>query len=145
MSTVDELFRRVLVPLDFTEANERALAAACQVAAANRTLISLLHVIEVVNNIPFEELEDFYRSMEKKARSELERIAERIAARGLAVQTEVVFGRRDQEILRYAAEFGADLIVLSSHRFDPQSAAASWGTISYKVGLVSPCPVLLMR
>ena len=50
-----------------------------------------------------------------------------------------------QEILRFASEFGADLIVLSSHRFDPERAAASWGTISYKVGLVSPCPVLLMR
>ena len=111
MSTADELFRRVLVPLDFTEANERALAAACQISAAGRTLISLLHVIEVVNNIPFEELRDFYVSMEKKARSELETIAARLEARGLEVQSEVAFGRRDREILRHAAEFGADLIV----------------------------------
>ena len=145
MTTAEELFQRVLVPLDFTDANERALAAACQLAEANRTLISLLHVIEVVSNIPFEELEDFYVGMEKKARRELDDIAGRLKSRGLEVRSEVAFGRRDHEILRFASEFGADLIVLSSHRFDPDTAAASWGTISYKVGLVSPCPVLLMR
>ena len=37
MSTPEELFQRVLVPLDFTDANERALAAACQLAEVNQT------------------------------------------------------------------------------------------------------------
>lgn len=145
MTTEKELFRRVLVPLDFTDANERALAAVGQLAATRRTLVALLHVVEVVQNIAFEELEDFYRGLEEKAKKKLEDVAARLKAQGIEVKSDVAFGRRDREILRFASEFGADLIVLSSHPFDPESPAGSWGTISYKVGLVSPCPVLLMR
>lgn len=145
MGTDEELFRRILVPLDFTDANERSLEAARRVAAPGGTLIKLLHVVEIVQNIPFQELEEFYRSMEEKARKEIEQIASRLRTGGIDVETEVAFGRRDREILRFASEFGADLIVLSSHQFDPERPAASWGTISYKVSLVSPCPVLLMR
>jgi hypothetical protein len=37
-----------------------------------------------------------------------------------------------------------DRIVLSSHRIDLQNPSAGWGTVSYKVGILSQCAVLLV-
>jgi nucleotide-binding universal stress UspA family protein len=65
--------------------------------------------------------------------------------RGVARREEVVFGHRAPEIVRYAAEVGADLIVLTSHRIDLQNPAAGWGTVSYKVGILAQGPVLLVK
>jgi hypothetical protein len=42
-------------------------------------------------------------------------------------------------------ESGVELIVLSSHRVDLQNPGAGWGTMSYKVGILSQCPVLIVK
>ena len=52
---------------------------------------------------------------------------------------------RQPEILRYAAQEKVDLVVLTSHRIDPANPEARWGTLSHKVGLLAPCPVLLVK
>jgi nucleotide-binding universal stress UspA family protein len=57
----------------------------------------------------------------------------------------ILYGNRAAEIVRYAMETGIDLIVLSSHRIDPKDPATGWGTMSYKVGFLSQCPVLLVK
>jgi universal stress protein A len=58
---------------------------------------------------------------------------------------EIIYGSRAPEIVRYAMETGVDLIVLTSHRIDPEDPAVGWGTVSYKVGILSQCPVLLVK
>ncbi len=139
------MFDRILVPVDFSEANQSSLTAVSQLARPGATRVALLHVIEVVRNISFEELKSFYSGMEKKARAELGVMTGRLKEEGIDVESEITYGRRDQEILRFASEFGSDLIVLSSHQFNPESPVTSWGTISHKVSLISPCPVLLTK
>ncbi len=47
--------------------------------------------------------------------------------------------------MRYAVEEGMDLIVLKSHRIDLENPSAGWGTVSYKVGILAQCPVLLVK
>jgi nucleotide-binding universal stress UspA family protein len=54
-------------------------------------------------------------------------------------------GKRIQEILRFAEDLKADLIIMNSHRMDPENPAEGWGTISHKVGILSQCPVLLVK
>ena len=54
-------------------------------------------------------------------------------------------GNRAPEIVRYAGEIGVDLIVLKSHRIDLENPSAGWGTVSYKVGILAQCPVLLVK
>jgi nucleotide-binding universal stress UspA family protein len=56
-----------------------------------------------------------------------------------------VYGRRAGEIVQYAAANEVDLIVLASHRVNPSRIARDWGTISYKVGILAQCPVLLVK
>jgi universal stress protein A len=61
------------------------------------------------------------------------------------VVQEIVYGDRAEEIVKFAAAHDIDLIVLASHRIDPSSTRREWGTISYKVGILAQCPVLLVK
>jgi universal stress protein A len=57
----------------------------------------------------------------------------------------LVRGRRAEEIVKYAEAHEVDLIVLASHRVKPSLVDRDWGTISYKVGILAQCPVLLVK
>ena len=57
----------------------------------------------------------------------------------------IAFGNRTQEILKHADRRETGLIIMNSHVVDPERPAESWGTISYKVALLSQCPVMLVK
>jgi nucleotide-binding universal stress UspA family protein len=138
-------FHRVLVPLDFTEKNLRALEIARQIAVQNRATVSVLHVIETVEHLPVEELKDFYAKLEATARERLRLAASMMLETGLVVEPEVVYGKRAEEIVTYAATNDVDLIVMSSHKIGPEQPAQGWAMISYKVAVLAQCPVLLVK
>ena len=56
-----------------------------------------------------------------------------------------MFGDRAEEIVRFATTHKIDLIVLASHRVKRSAGGRDWGTISYKVGSLARCPVLLVK
>lgn len=142
MST--RIFSNILVPLDFTERNERALEAAAALALQNGARVELLHVIETIKGIPFDELRGFYERLENEAREKLRPAVSRLEEAGIAVSCSIAYGKRPEEIILHARSSGSDLIVLSSHTFGPDDARSP-GSISYKVGLLAPCSVLLVR
>jgi nucleotide-binding universal stress UspA family protein len=138
-------FHRVLVPLDFTEKNLRTLEVARQIAVQNKASVALLHVIETVEHVPFEELKGFYAKLEATARERFGLAASMMLEKDLAVEPEVVYGKRAEEIVRYAAANEVDLIVLSSHKIGPEQPAQGWAMISYRVAVLAQCPVLLVK
>jgi nucleotide-binding universal stress UspA family protein len=139
------VFQNILVPVDLTDTHQPALEIAARLAQANDGQVILLHVIEVISEVWATEDREFYARLEQRARDHLARLGHSLEARGVARREEVVFGHRAPEIVRYAAEVGADLIVLKSHRIDLENPAAGWGTVSYKVGILAQCPVLLVK
>ena len=62
------MFQRILVALDFTEKNLRALEIAREAAIQSKASVVLLHVIETVEHVPFQELKNFYTKLEGTAR-----------------------------------------------------------------------------
>jgi hypothetical protein len=58
---------------------------------------------------------------------------------------EVRLGNRAREIVRFASDSGSDLIVLTAPNFDPENPAQGWGSMAWRVTLLSPCPVLLAK
>ncbi|MEW5734732.1 MAG: universal stress protein [Thermodesulfobacteriota bacterium] len=138
------MFRNILVPVDFSEENLKAAAIAAQLAGPYQGTVTLLHVIETIAGADFLEIKDFYVTLEKKAQAGMDRLLE--AAAGAATQkSKIVFGNRVGEILKFASERKCDLIVLSSHKIRPEDPVSGWGTISYKVGILAQCPVLLVK
>jgi hypothetical protein len=50
-----------------------------------------------------------------------------------------------QEIVRYAQDNQADLILVTSPTFDPAHPSVGWGSMSFKISVLSPVPVLLIK
>ncbi len=142
------MFRKILVPVDFTDKNEAALAAALQTANANPGQpgeVELLHVIETIEHIDFEEMATFYRGLETRAAAKLFAVEDRFRAAGVTVRSEILFGKRAETIVRHAEDRGVDLIVLSSHKVNRDHPALGLGSISYRIAIVAGCPVLLVK
>ncbi|MBV8199813.1 MAG: universal stress protein [Acidobacteria bacterium] len=139
------MFSRLLVPLDFTDKNEAAVTIAMETARRDGAEVTLLHVIEIIDHMDFDEMADFYRKLEARAAANLAVITDRFNEAGVRARYEIVFGRRAESILEQAADLQTDLIVMSSHRVDREHPALGLGTMSYQVAIVARCPVLLVK
>jgi universal stress protein A len=138
------MFQTILVPVDLTPKNAGAIEVAGELAANRKGAVTLLHVIETLD-LPWEEVEDFYHRLERRARAEMEDMCEPLRREEVEHRSEIVFGRRAEEVVAYAEDREVDLIVLSSHRVDLENPAAGWTTLSYKVAILAQCPVLLVK
>jgi universal stress protein A len=138
------MFQRVLVPVDLTARNAKAVEAAHRLIGESGGSIVLLHVIETLD-LPFEELEDFYRKLEEKAMDAMAEMTGPLRDAGVPFDQNVRYGDRAEEIVAFSREDGADLVLLTSHRIDPESPGSSWTTLSYKVAILAQCPVLLLK
>lgn len=141
----DLRFHHVLVPTDLTERAEKALQLAGTLAVCEGFRITLIHVIETIDGVPFDELRPFYERLEQKARTAMTRLARGVPERVAPVESAIVYGRRAEEIVEFATANDVDLIVLASHCVNPSMVNRDWGTISYKVGILAQCPVLLVK
>jgi nucleotide-binding universal stress UspA family protein len=139
------VFKRILLRVDLADRHGPALAAAAELAARGEGTVTLLHVIETIAGLSMEEEGPFYRRLERAARAHLDRLGKELAAHATAWQAEVRYGRRAAEAARYAAEMAADLVILTAPPFDPANPGAGWGSLSYVVGMLSACPVLLVK
>lgn len=139
------MFNHILVPTDLTERSLKAVDIALKMADKQDCDVTLLHVIETIDDAEGDELQDFYRKLEKRALRRMEQIANLYPGHEEIVRREIIYGKRVREIVRYARESNIDLIVLSSHRIDVRDPNSGWGSISYKVSILSDCPVMLVK
>ncbi len=139
------MFQRILVPTDLSEKSMAGIDRAYDLAAQSRAEVILLHVIETADYIAFDEMKEFYERLEKSAKGGLQEVAERFKAVDLNISEAVVYGHRTKAIVDFAVDNRADLIVLASHRIDPDRPGHDWSSISYAVAILAPCPVLLVK
>ena len=138
------MFNRILLPVDLTDKNEAALSAACKLLTESGTAV-LLHVIETIADAPFEDMQDFYQRLEEKARSGMSSLAASLTSEDLAVEQQVIYGRRAPDIVSFAQENTIDLIVMTSRNLDPSRPETAWVSISHQVAVLARCPVLLLK
>jgi nucleotide-binding universal stress UspA family protein len=136
------VFKRLLVPVDLSEKSSAAVDIACRLAAGNHGEVILLHVIETIEHLEFDELRSFYTKLEKNAATRLRSLADQAAHEDISIQVETVYGKRAASIIEFAAKRRVDVIVLNSHRVQPGSGIAS---LSYQVAVLAACPVLLLK
>jgi universal stress protein A len=141
----DLRFRHILVPTDLTERTEKALHLAGKLASPAKTRVTLVHVVETIDGFRFDELKPFYKRLERKARTRMSAFIHRAPIRAADVAIAVVFGRRAESVIGFAKTHRVDLIVLASHRVKSATPNRDWGTISYRVGILAECPVLLVK
>jgi nucleotide-binding universal stress UspA family protein len=142
-------WKRVLCPIDFSDASRAALETAVDLARRQGGSVTLLHAYPVPGyTVPdgsfvasakmMEELAD----QAKRHLDEWRGIAASLGMTGVEVVTAV--GEPAHEILQYAREHGTDLIVVGTHgRTGLQHALM--GSVAERVVRKAPCPVLTVR
>lgn len=141
----EPMFKSILVPVNFTDTDRAAVEVARDLATGDDCKLTLLHVIETIRDVPFEDLAEFYQPLEQKAREGMATLAEPVVGKGLTVEQRVIYGKRAQEIMAYAHQHDQDLIVLTARPPDPERMGEIWGTISHQVAILAHCPVLLVK
>ena len=137
--------RRLLVPVDFSDASLRACRHATRLAAEWHASLTIVHVVARDDGwleIGREEFRDLDKSLQEQAAHELRAIANNLP-HAVKATLQVRIGRPAEEIAAAASETNADLIVLSTQ--------GRTGLDRYFVGSVAehlvrlaPCPVYLM-
>jgi nucleotide-binding universal stress UspA family protein len=139
------MFQNILVPVDLSAKNKQTLEIAVKVASLENGKVTPLHVIELIADTSFEEFGDFYTKLEQKAQEEMEKMVAPYVESGVKIERIIVFGNRTEEISKFAESQAVDLMVMNAHKVNPSDPAQGWGTLSYKVGILAQCPVLLVK
>ena len=139
------MFKNILVPTDFTEKSLKALDVALMIGSKNAVKVTLLHVIALIEGADDEDFTDFYERLEKRAQKKMNEMVAQYGKGKPHINMKIVFGNRAREIVSYAHENKIDLIILSSHKIEKVDPSQGWATISYRVGILSHCPVLMVK
>jgi nucleotide-binding universal stress UspA family protein len=140
-------FRRVLVPLDGSPADDDAIDDVLAVAGADDVEFTLLHVIVPVVYLAEPPQVSVLTEVELEGAAEryLEETARKLRPRGFTVTTRVVTHTQPaRAILEYAKEWGADLLAMESHARNALERLLL-GSTTDKVIRASHVPVLVHR
>jgi len=162
------MYKKILVPLDGSKLAECALPHVEMLTKCDTEEVILVSVTELVQEYrvlegvgepiptpmggwvppsrPLGErlVPEAFGKEEKQAQRYLDRIAEKLAAKGINASTEVLLGKPAEAIVGYAKQHACDLIVMASHG---RSGPSRWayGSVADKILRSSCVPVLIIR
>jgi nucleotide-binding universal stress UspA family protein len=88
------MFQHILLPVDLSDRNLDAIETAGELAAVGGGRVTLVHVIETIEDSGPEEFAGFYRRLEEKAAARLAPWVERLAGHGVDARLHLLYGRR---------------------------------------------------
>jgi nucleotide-binding universal stress UspA family protein len=141
--------QKIVVGTDFSDASARALDYACDLARALSASIDLVHAVDVpAITLPIEgavmSTADHVAKLSIDAQAQLDTVLAGRANRGVALRGHVRTGVADSELVSYAEEVGADLIVVGTHG-RTGVAHVLLGSVAERVVRTARCPVLSVR
>lgn len=149
MSAARPVFRRLLVPVDFSAPSEEAWLTARRLARVIGSELVLVHVFvegPFFSEGPFtvSHVREVYESSRVWVDKMLEQWATEARAEGLSVRTLVRTGVPYREIVATAVDERADLIVMGTHGRGGVDRVLL-GSVADRVIRQAPCPVLAVR
>lgn len=140
-------FRRIVCPVDFSEASLQALEMALRLAEEGDARIVLVHVIEMppalheMQDVLTREVNDIRAEAEARAVTRLRALVPEGVREACDVRVAVVEGSAHREILRTALDEQSDLIVMGV-RGRGAVDTAIFGSNTHAVLRQAQCPVL---
>jgi nucleotide-binding universal stress UspA family protein len=134
-----------LVPVDFSKGSKIALRHAVKLARENNGKLLLVHIVLPITYPAQAFLPDYHRSMERRARNDMERIARRMGLKPTEYQA-IVGESADPAgaIANQAKRSRAAMIVMSSHgRTGIQRLLM--GSVAERTLRYAECPVLIVK
>ncbi len=142
-------FKRIVVPIDFSEPAKLALQVALDLARQADGAVTLLHAIEWLAEDQPRSRTNFnvagYRGhLADDAKARLDALVASESELWVTIETEVVFGRAHRAILRAVDARQADLIVIGVEGRGAVDLAL-FGSTTQQVVRGASCPVLTVR
>jgi nucleotide-binding universal stress UspA family protein len=141
-------FKKILVPIDFSECSMKGLAYAKAWARQFESTLVLLNSVHFEYYVASDEyvrydLPLLMQQAEKVAREQMRDLVRRTDWEGLKVETSLQVGHAGQQICERTQDCGADLIVTSTHGTTGLKHVLIGSTAEYAVRHAS-CPVLVV-
>jgi universal stress protein A len=141
-------FKRIMLPIDFSEHCDRAAEYAAWVAGMCKATVHLVHVISNPADAIYEPHEQPHWVMvahaQERAMALLGQVAGRYLPPDYPRELHVVVGDPYEKLVDLARSLTPDLIVMSTHG---RSGVAHlvMGSVAEKIVRYAPCPVLVVR
>jgi nucleotide-binding universal stress UspA family protein len=142
-------FKRLLCPVDFSDASLSALERALSIAQEGEAQLTILHVLEwrpgdePLTNRPIN-VPEFRGQLEHDVARQLQALVPDSVPHGRRPTTRIAHGKGYREILAVAAEEHADVIVMGVHGRNPLDMMLL-GSTTNQVVRRATCPVLTVR
>ncbi len=143
------MFKKILVPIDFSEYTDDILAYAREIAQKFGSSIHLMHIIPNMDYftpyesfIAAENMVTVQKGIEGEVAKDMEEVAGKLA--GIATTSAVRTGVAFVEIIDYVRSEGIDLIIMGTHGRGGLEHILI-GSVAEKVVRKAPCPVLTIR
>jgi nucleotide-binding universal stress UspA family protein len=141
------MYRKILVPVDMGEADMLEMALDAALALAKTGAEAQLRLVNVQPLVPVAFVDyippTFDEEMRQAAEKEMADIAAKVDLPHERVSSTVRFGAVYPEVLAEAEDWGADLIVIGSHR--PTMATYLLGSNAKTIVRHANCSVLVVR
>ncbi|MEL7647897.1 MAG: universal stress protein [Sedimentibacter sp.] len=145
--------KKILVPVDGSQASEKAAMKAIEIARDYNSEITYLSVADVrgkyaymgdgVVSVPINHSQISAMLVENQTKM-LDAFASIVDSKGINIEKKVAAGVPYEEILKYAADNKADLIVMSRRGFT-KFKRFFVGSVTQRVISDAPCPVLVIN
>ncbi|UCG77981.1 MAG: universal stress protein [Nitrospirota bacterium] len=141
--------KTILCPTDFMEESRQAVRHAVDIARKYGSKIYLLHIMHDLEKItgwyvPHITIDELYKDIESGAQKELDSIVAEEFKGFSDVEKVILRGIPYTEIIDFAEEKGADLIVIGTHGRKGLEKVI-FGSTAEQVVKNSKCPVLTVR
>ncbi len=142
------MIKKILVAFDGSEKSYQAFDHALNLSRfsppGSHVEITVLAVAQPPEPIDIVEMDAVIETITKHYEELFNGLVEKAGKEGVPIKTEVVVGHPADQIIRYAQENGADMIVMG-HR--GRSKIAGWllGSVSKRVSSYSPCTVTIVK
>lgn len=141
--------RRILVPMDFSEHADRALAYGMELARDQAAELDLIYVVEQMTYPDFyypaaPSREQMLREISEQAGKRLDGRVDDFQEESMTVDYDVQVGRPENRIVARAEDKGTDVIVMGSHGRSGLRRVLL-GSVTEGVIRRAPCPVLVVK
>jgi len=141
-------FKRLLVPIDFSDASISAFSTALDLAAALAAEIRVIHIHQL--QVPYVGDGGFYvpemdeDEAQEERKKELDEFVKKHGSGDITIDSEVRLGDPETEINEVADEFQVDLIVMGTHGRSGLSHLLM-GSVTENVIRHTNVPVMVVR
>jgi nucleotide-binding universal stress UspA family protein len=142
-------FKKILVPVDFSEHSHRALAHAKEIATSYGSELQMLHIIEETIHPAFSisgksSIFDLVPGIEEDCKKRMEQMILEAGIPTDDIEIIIKGGQAAHDIIKFAKDNSSDLIVIATHGLTGIEHLLL-GSVTEKVVRMSPCPVFTVK